>query len=714
MPFIRALIMVIFVFVAGCQDNGEVKVGRTQGARARADASSVKAATAKAAHEAATNKVSKTATSEASDTVTKAQVSKATEPEYLPKPFDVAYDWKLPQEAVARLGAAPFWDFKDTTVLRLSPDGKSVAVGTVKGKLRVFDPFIEKDLFCLNNELRIWSMEFSSDSKLLAIGMGQIFIPGAPKETKFYVRVFDAQSGQLQHSFSGMSGSPDWLAFSPSGKHIVVSSPSSKRYKELRCFSLDKNEQVWSDLGKGGGLGSKIIFPHFTPDGKFLLDVRHHVMSAECSIEYRDPENGKVLKTLAKHKKKISLFLLTPDGSKFVTCDDDAKMRTFETSSAKMLAEFSKSKYYQSRGTISSDGKWLITGTRQPELWDLVEGKHVTTLSERHSMLSGALLKDGKSLIFADRYEKLRWLAVPSGKSLLAKKRFSDAPADAALLSKDRVLLTFGSKGDGYIWSIKEKRVVQELPQSFHASGWTEVINGGSSFLRVAKNNQLVKCDSESFKVTKKYPYELKEREYFRFFDRGANTLISQHVFTGELTFLSLASGKVIRKVKPQCKYFEIMDYNKENEQVLIREGYTKLLTISARDGKTLWDSQACVKSLNSGRFFKNGKEVIAASYSDCIYVISTEQDKVLRKLSLPKDSRPFSLNLLANGKFILACCNDKKMRLIDSASGQTVRTFEDGGRTIRFPIFSLDGQWMVTDSSGKGVLVWDMKSLLP
>lgn len=129
-----------------------------------------------------------------------------------------------------------------TSALSLSPDGKTLAVGTILGKIAIVDIESNKVLQWINaypnTAVGIASLAFSPDGQLLASGSTSSMasrkqpdgtlqmIPPPPDP----VRVWQVSDGQLIRSSSGKYGSIQSIDWSPDGQRLAFTSDDKGAY----------------------------------------------------------------------------------------------------------------------------------------------------------------------------------------------------------------------------------------------------------------------------------------------------------------------------------------------------------------------------------------------------------------------------------------------------------------------------------------------------
>jgi WD40 repeat protein/serine/threonine protein kinase len=218
------------------------------------------------------------------------------------------------------------------------PDGRSLALGTYKGAVRVWN-WREKTAVWTARTPRasIQKISFSPDGKRLATA-------GYDRA----VRIWDAATGKEVFTLEGHTDEVSSIAFGPDGKYLASG-------------SADQLVKVW-DLATGKNIHSLkqpqwVKTVAFAPDGKHLL-VTGHFPDAKIW----DAVTGEEIRTLAASGAKLRTGIYSPRGDRIITCDRANRLVLWEAATGKPLRELNLVELFSINDLVfAPDGQHVLT-----------------------------------------------------------------------------------------------------------------------------------------------------------------------------------------------------------------------------------------------------------------------------------------------------------------------------------------------------------------
>jgi RNA polymerase sigma factor (sigma-70 family) len=218
-----------------------------------------------------------------------------------------------------RFGQIKLWDARsgeekrtlnhdcDITSVAFSPDGKKVAGGDLDGRVFIWNTTDGTEDKVLNVGKGVHAVAISPDGKTLAAGSW--------KDDKLgEVSLWDLKTGQVQHRMADQEiGQIYTVAFSPDGKDVAGG-------------GWDKKVRIW-DVETGllnHVLESKATSfreVSFSPDGKLLVGA------GPADVPVWDLRSGKVIHTFRGHQGKVSSAVFSTRGDNLATCGSDKTIR---------------------------------------------------------------------------------------------------------------------------------------------------------------------------------------------------------------------------------------------------------------------------------------------------------------------------------------------------------------------------------------------------
>jgi WD40 repeat protein len=339
-----------------------------------------------------------------------------------------------------------------------SPDGKTVAAGTNRREVQLWDVVTGKETATLpGHEGAVRSVAFRPDGKALVSG-----------DSSGALWLWDLTSNSRIARLNAANDSIRSVNISPDGKTVAAS-----RGKGIIG--------VW-DLGsakllktlEGGTDGSAgVTSVAFSPDSKLLASAH-----SDLKVRLWDAATGKCLATLEGHKDDVEVVAFSPDGKRLATGSYDHTVRLWDMQTRKNITTLDtggvvRTLAFSPDGKALASGGWSYHWAFSPDgkaldpsgmievrdnsitLWDLATGGHTARL-EGHGdgILSVAFSPD--SMLLASGSEdgtvKLWDLAPAPAPAQQAKKLASlptdfTAPVKVSLIGRTTTGLLFSPSG---------------------------------------------------------------------------------------------------------------------------------------------------------------------------------------------------------------------------------------------------------------------------
>jgi WD40 repeat protein len=268
--------------------------------------------------------------------------------------------------------------------LAYSPDGKLIAGGVTDmsdewrptSVAKLWDPATGKEIATLKNDdlaAPAGSVAFSPDGRTLALISGSDFTTKRSKIT-----LWDVKTLKVQGTLEGGDGmtSVHCMAFSSDGKKLAVGGIGADEPAPLIV--------IWTLSPKRGAQrfaqpNSSLRSIAFSPDGT-ILAVGGGSAEGQSStlLQFFDAETAKELATLHGVDHPVQVVCFLPDGKLLLSGGGDqyahiGELKLWDVRSRKLIERFSGHTDMVTDVSISSDGKWVLSGSRDHsvKIWNI-------------------------------------------------------------------------------------------------------------------------------------------------------------------------------------------------------------------------------------------------------------------------------------------------------------------------------------------------------
>jgi WD40 repeat protein len=358
-----------------------------------------------------------------------------------------AFGDPLPPGAIARLGTVRFRSEERSSLLRFSPDGKSLT-SVSSDAIRLWDIATGKELRKIKHPPAVDCVALSADGKTLALGVGYqtIHLRNAVTGKELYRSCFD----EAQVRLASVVFSPDLKILATRGRKdsvvLIWDIPKDRPPRLLQALEEDTKERR----------PSAACYPlAFSPDGKYLITTTtdHNLLLWEVA-------SGREVFRCTQGKRHPDVVAFSPDG-KNLACADEGKdgniIRLWSIPTRKELCLLKGCDGIVNSLVFAPDGRHLVSAEHDGPVryWDVARGKVLwRTGVQRYPLYAFAFSPDGKTLAGGLVSSIVLW-DVRTGKELHAQRGHASAVRFLALSEDGNTLASASFRGTIRFWDTR-------------------------------------------------------------------------------------------------------------------------------------------------------------------------------------------------------------------------------------------------------------------
>ena len=261
----------------------------------------------------------------------------------------------------------------------VTPDGSSVISASHDKTLKVWDIGAGKQLQTLQHHTQwIWGVAVTPDgSRAISASVDQM------------LKVWDMKTGEHLQTLKGHTDLVRAVVVMPDGNHAI----SASHDKTLKIWDIETGEQLETLKGHTHWVYAVAL----TPDGSRAISASH-----DKTLKIWDIKTGEQIKTLKGHTERVLAVAVMPDGRHAISASEDETVKVWDIETGKQIKTLQGHTKTVYAVAVTPDGRHAISASRDKTLkvWDIETGKQIKTLQgHTDSVRAVVVMPDGRRMI---------------------------------------------------------------------------------------------------------------------------------------------------------------------------------------------------------------------------------------------------------------------------------------------------------------------------
>ena len=325
--------------------------------------------------------------------------------------------------------------------LAFSPDGERLASGGDDRTIRIWNVAQRKAMVITNQTYSIQRLAFSPDGRTLAVA-----------SLDQYVKILDADNGELQRELRGHRGLVTCLAFSREGRSLITG-------------STDSTVRVWDTMPQETPrtvqqlpTGATREDPRLSPDGQHLLTVfTNGMFSLWDTLRFIESQRYPL------PWSNTTAWAVAPGGKLAAFGNGTGQCNVWDVPAGheRYSAPVANAKIWEL--SFSLDGQQLAIGGRNIHIWDVASGKETHRWTSDDAVIVLRFSCDGRRLAAGFHTGKVKvWdLSDPPRERVF--QGHAGSVEGLAFSPDGRILVSASSAQDIRIWDVESQRQLSPL-----------------------------------------------------------------------------------------------------------------------------------------------------------------------------------------------------------------------------------------------------------
>lgn len=594
--------------------------------------------------------------------------------------------WKLPQDAKARLGKGYVFD------MEYSPDGTLFAAAGTIG-IWIYDAHSGKeiDLLTLNTD-GIAAIAFSPNNQLLA---------SEGKDNT--ILLWDLKNGEQIRTFSGHQDIVKTIAFSPDGKTIASGSDD----ETIRIWDVSTGELRFTFAGHANEV-SEVMY---LKDGEMLLSYGR----SEGTIHLWNANTGEYIRTFSGHTGNLTSIASSPDGKTIAGGSDVGTIHLWEPHTGEL-----KTTIVNATGCVgvddlvvsvvfSPDGTTLVSINADNDIiqfWNVFNGEKINTISSPPASTDNAIFSpNGNTLASTGSDGTVRFWDVASNTHIQSITGYANMFTDMEYSPDGSTLALVSSMRRLRLWDTHTRKLLKTY------NPHPKRING----IAYAPDGITLACGGWDSTGNTVWLWNTKTGEHGRIFT-GYKDTIDTLAFSPDGNTLACGgwdetirlwdvnTGETIKVLTGEKDIVREIEYSPDGK-MLVSSGDSGMIRFwDINTGENVRAIRGDTVALSP-----NWEKFVSWEYKKAeIQFWHRDSDEPIRTIT--SEEKTYFRTYSPDGRTIVGIDSNGRLSFCDADTGEVIQTSDRGHiQDIYFMQYSPDSRTLATSGWDSTILLWDV-----
>lgn len=592
-----------------------------------------------------------------------------------------------------------------------TPDDKRLISGAYDKTLRVWNVADGKPVATLKGHTAtVRSLAISADGKWIASGSGD--------KT---VKLWDAKTLKAVHTLEGHKGTVRAVAFSPDGETLA----SASEDKTIKQWSVADGKEIRTLEGHTGMVWTLA----WSPRGATLASG-----GFDNTLMIWDPRTGRRRQTLRGHTDVVTSLAFAPGNKGLITGSYDKSIRFWKGKqrAQRELLAFAAHPDATRAVEFSRDGRWMATGGHDGlvKLWSMQTGRVAKTFrGHAGGVRTVAFSPDGRRIASAGWGRSIIIWNITTGKKEAAIPVARHDVMCVRFTPDGRKLVSCGRDKTARVWDMASFKQLYTTPAQPEVLSGLDVSPDGTKFVTCSGDYKKATIPGIARLWDLKTGRELAMfaghrmvincvrfspdgkriatggRDGTKLWDVATRRLIRDIMPNrGVQSLAFLPDGRALALARPNLLSIRNAETGKQTVAYAGHKRATfgvtpspdgSILATAAGDGSVKFWPLAATGKLRSAIEKWRGSRTIPTVTPGAT---ATIQDRMAYCTAASPDFKTLAIT-----------SQNKTVRVVETATGKLLRTFEGHTDQVLFAAYSPDGKTLATSGYDKTIRLWDL-----
>lgn len=464
-------------------------------------------------------------------------------------------------------------------------------------------------------------------------------------------------------------------------------------------YDTQTGEELDLIIGKNRDNSSHVVF---SPDHKIIVTYNWW----DRQIRLWNTRKGKLIKTLTGHKGQINTVVYSLGSNTIATASDDKTIRLWDARTGKNLKVLTGHTEPIYAVKFSPDGKTIVSRCEDKtiRMWNVYTGELIRTFNVFQGPI--AFSPDGNTILgTSSSSDHLQMLNVTTGE-LIKTFHWRNLISSVAY-SPDGNIFAAGSY-DGLIrvWNVSTGQPIRTFKAHSDTVLCLAFSPDGKTLTTASRDDTMRWWNIHTGENIKTFSEYLGGRSYSKYSPDGKTIAIERH---DEVWLRDASTGKNLNTFKGHTQYIAGIAFSPKKSIIATGSADKTARLWDAHTGKNIKTYEGHTHTVYAPVFSANGNKLATHCRDNALRLWNINTGKNI--ITHQRKRQGVNFTFSPDSRLLAIGSEAGEVSLWNTNTGERIKTFVGHSSYVYSPLYSSDGNTIVTYSKDRSVRLWNVQT---
>ncbi len=512
------------------------------------------------------------------------------------------------------------------------------------------------------------------------------------------IKLWDINTRQLLHSFTGHEHAIRSVAFNHSGTHIV----SASHDNTIKLWDVNTRQLLHSFTAHKGAVTSVA----FNYSGTHIVSA-----SNDNTIKFWDINTRQLLYSFTGHERAIRSVAFNHSGTHIVSASHDNTIKLWDVNTKQLLHSFTGHEDWVTSVTFNHSGTYIVSASYDNtiKLWDVNTKQLLHSFTSHEDWVTSvAFNHSGTHIVSASHDNTIKLWDVNTKQLLHSFTGHESAIRSVAFNHSGTHIVSAFDDNTIKLWDVNTKQLLHSFTGHERAIRSVAFNHSGTYIVSASNDNTIKLWDVNTKQLLHSFTGHERAITSVAFNHSGTHIVSASHdntiklwdVNTKQLLYSFTGHERAIRSVAFNHSGTHIVSASDDNT--------IKLWDVNTK--QLLHSFTGHERAIRSVAFNHSGTHIVSASDDNTIKIWNVNTKQLLHSFTGHEDWVT-SVAFNHSGTHIVSASDDNTIKLWDVNTKQLLHSFTGHESAIRSVAFNHSGTYIVSASHDNTIKLWNVNT---